>query len=107
VGSVPIGRIYGVKFQEGNGATVSFENNYAKDSMLVNNTAPSTPAHNNSHGANATLNDFRNINFWLDSDKLAFNLDGKGTGFGNIVEIWDFSTLASRGHPILVGLGGQ
>jgi len=29
------------------------------------------------------------------------------SGVGGIANIWDFSVLASRGHPVLVGLPGQ
>ncbi|MCL2444291.1 MAG: hypothetical protein FWD13_12620 [Treponema sp.] len=60
------------------------------------------------NGADVTVvgpaeTNIRSTSFWLNT--LRFNLDG--TGIGGIANIWDFSVIESRGHPILRGLSGQ
>jgi hypothetical protein len=65
-------------------------------------------AHNNRNGADASINNFRDIIFWIDNNGLAFNMGGSGTGIGSIGgAVWDFSILPGRGYPILNGVGGQ
>jgi hypothetical protein len=72
-----------------------------QSSTINNNT-------DNENGKNASLNNIRDIIFWIDDKGLAFNTGGSGTGIGSIGgAVWDFSTLPGRGYPILNGVGGQ
>jgi hypothetical protein len=59
------------------------------------------------HGKDASYNDFRRMDFWLDTTRLSFNFDDSLAGINKFLNNWDFSTLAGRGYPILVGVGGQ
>ncbi|MCL2443121.1 MAG: hypothetical protein FWD13_06590 [Treponema sp.] len=64
--------------------------------------------HNAVNGASVSIDTLRDVSFWLKTPAnggLGFNLGGGGVG--GISNIWDFSVLAGRGHPILVGLSGQ
>ena len=100
----------------GSSAPANLSNNFASASMQLErdvygalNPAPVAPVPDiaGKDGQSASTNDLRKIDFWLDTAGLAFNLDGSGTGFGSIVNIWDFSSLAGRGYPLLVGLPAQ
>ncbi|GHV94860.1 hypothetical protein AGMMS50293_11800 [Spirochaetia bacterium] len=101
-GTRNIGRVYGA----GSGTNT---NNYAYSGMNIfnNSTTPSDitdGAHNNQHGADE-FNKFFDPQFWR-------NIPGIGV-LGFDIAHWDFSTVWSRGYPILRGvddaglLGGQ
>jgi hypothetical protein len=92
-------------------------NNYALADMRLETSSnyddpnpASAPASSNvganeQNGKDATVNDFRNAAFWLDSNGLSFNY--AGGGMAGITNTWDFSGIAGRGYPTLAGMGGQ
>jgi len=59
-----------------------------------------------SDGKDTTINQLRTMDFWLDTTGLAFNYDPSTGGMG-IVNIWDLSTIAGKGHPILRNAPGE
>jgi len=86
---------------------VNTNNNYAIDSIQVRrgpffindpltnvNITTSDAVHNGRHGRTVHDVDRYNPNFW----RIIVNFSDT---------IWDFSTIASRGHPILRGVEGQ
>ena len=110
-GSGHASRIYAYPASGGGGG------NYAFSSMCVA-VDPSYPgtdegsalvsANNASpHGADATVNNFRDANFWLNTDGLGFNMDGEGTGFDNTKNIWDTSIISARAYPRLLNCPEQ
>jgi len=94
---------------------VGVYNNYAISTMQKQNTstysgtassAAGTSKIDGTDGLNVDVNQIRTTSFWLDTAGLAFNYDTSAGGMG-IVNTWDFSTLPFKGHPLLVGVGGQ
>jgi hypothetical protein len=63
--------------------------------ILTMTPAPGThnPGGGGRDGADAHNGNFRDRTFW--------------TGLGFSAAVWDFSTVESRGYPILRGVGGQ
>jgi hypothetical protein len=112
-----IGRVYSVAYTN-EPRTTTVTNNYAKDSMRVEvsndyntyyfpywngiNPAPSLPYYTlpnitdggHIHGANTAASTFYTRNFWKTDLNFSDNY-------------WDFSTVISRGYPLLKDVGGQ
>jgi len=87
------------------GSTYAGNNNYAIDTMRIEiggfndwNIDPSAltsdVGHRLRHGETVSAGFLRNTSFWRDT-------------LGYPENIWDFFTVASRGYPILRGVGGQ
>jgi hypothetical protein len=111
-----VGRVYGDTVS---GATRT--NNYAYNNMAV--TESDTYGANNSQmsdvtltinrgekdGGDAHLGIFRDRRFWTNplpaDNTVVFNVADYGLCFS--ASVWDFSTVESKGHPILRGVGGQ
>ena len=95
------GRVYG---QRDNPPLTNFSNNHAWSEIRVFNnaaysvpgagTTPSSIDTTSGDGANATSGTLRTPTFWT---LLGFTA----------INGWDLSTVGSRGHPVLAGLGGQ
>ena len=104
-GTLSAGRIYGnlILGSDPDVPTV-VDQNFALYSMYirVNSSDVDISDVPDQHGQNTVISELRKTDFWLDTDNgPGFNFDGKGTDFGNVVYIWDFSTVSGRGYPKL------
>jgi hypothetical protein len=68
-------------------------------------STPTSSDDTSQHGKDASINDIRKADFWLDTAGLSFNYASGGlTGISNV---WDFAGIAGRGYPLLANAGGQ
>jgi hypothetical protein len=118
-----VGRVYGntasgvtiTNNYANNGMTVYSDNNYGAafpklrwDASGDNKPIVSDRGGNDGGDANL-LSVFRDRRFWTNpvpaNNTTVFDIKDHGLGFDPA--IWDFSTVESKGHPILRGVGGQ
>jgi hypothetical protein len=86
-----------------NGAMeIGTANSYNGSPSLSTVSANTDPDRLTPNGKNAVYNDFRRMDFWLDTAGLSFNYDDTLIGINKFLNIWDFSTLAGRGYPQFV-----
>jgi hypothetical protein len=108
-----IGRVFG------DTTTSNKSNNRAYDGMtlysdvyakkdnpdLVTTFTPSTFAHDNRYGADASYNDFHYSNVWRNAPP-ASGAPSTFHGLGFLDANWIFTTVGYYGYPILKGVGG-
>jgi hypothetical protein len=81
--------------------------NFALKTMQIETSAAYTPSSGETlpDGKDASINDIRKADFWLDTAGLSFNYASGGlTGISNV---WDFAGIAGRGYPLLANVEGQ
>ena len=105
-----IGRIYGFGYTDNkfnNRALIDMQL-YQHATYLFSNPSAETisSAHDDKDGQDASDLNFRRIDIWRNTAPAAGTAPGTLNGLGFSDTNWDFSTVQTRGYPILRGVNG-